>query len=128
MVSLEILQQPLAHLLPAGNEERDLALHLVASHHGHARPLAPFREESSSAAVAAPDFDPPIQWQAGGADYIPAHHLGSGVPERFWRLTRHYGWWGLAVLEAMLRLADWQASAGSTPSQERVNPLQEAHI
>jgi CRISPR-associated endonuclease/helicase Cas3 len=88
----------------------DLFLHLIASHHGHARPLAP----------VCNDPEPPsIHGRLGKASislcgddrsrWIP-HRVDSGLADRFWRLTRRYGWWGLAYLEAIVRLGDWYAS------------------
>lgn len=87
---------------------RELTLHLIAAHHGHARPFAPVVEDDELPTVEVGGICLPHEQRAAMA---PPHRLDSGVAERFWRLTRRYGWWGLAYLEAVLRLADQQASA-----------------
>lgn len=103
-------------LTPADDNARDLALHLIASHHGYARPFAPVTPDESVATGSAGD----LCLMRAGLDATlsaserralpPAHRLDSGVADRFWRLTRRYGWWGLAYLEGIFRLADWEAS------------------
>jgi CRISPR-associated endonuclease/helicase Cas3 len=71
---------------------RDLILHLIAAHHGYARPHFPERA-----------FDrrqpKPLNQQIAHATLL-----------RFERLQRHYGWWQLAYLEAVLKAADALAS------------------
>jgi CRISPR-associated endonuclease/helicase Cas3 len=77
------------------NEDmKDLVLHLIAAHHGRARPHFPAQEVF--------DFEPK------GAD---VERLGAEVPQRFAKLQRRYGRWGLAYLESLLRAADYAASA-----------------
>lgn len=86
--------------------DRDLVLHLVASHHGWCRPYAPV--EDAGEAIA-------IEWEHEGlhlkasSDHGLAH-VGASVVDRFWKLTQKYGWWGLAWLETLVRLADHRAS------------------
>jgi CRISPR-associated endonuclease/helicase Cas3 len=103
-------------LIPTDEEARELALHLIASHHGYARPFAPVVPDGLVAAGLAGSLclnrigmDATLS-AAERQALTPAYRLDSGVPDRFWRLTRRYGWWGLAYLEGTFRLADWEAS------------------
>lgn len=75
--------------------ERDIVLHLIAAHHGRARPHFP----------AVEIFD-----DAAGQNAILS--LAIETPRRFARLQKHFGRWGLAWLESLLRAADYAASAG----------------
>ena len=105
MVSVQIVSH--CQLISADQGHRELILHLIAAHHGYARPFAPVvpDEEPPDVAVTGVMLTGPTRAQC------PSHRLDSGIAERFWTLTRRYGWWGLAYLEAILRLADQQASA-----------------
>lgn len=85
----------------------DLVMHLIGGHHGWCRPFGP----------PVPD-DEPVEVtvrHSGNSFTASSNHLmarlDSGVTDRFWTLVRRYGWWGLAWLEAVFRLADHHASA-----------------
>jgi CRISPR-associated endonuclease/helicase Cas3 len=72
---------------------RDLTLHLIAAHHGRARPHFPTEEAFDS---ERPETE--------------AAALAQEVPRRYARLQRRYGRWGLAYLESLVRAADALAS------------------
>lgn len=88
-----------------GAYDRDLVLHLIASHHGCARPFMPVVSDEGAVQYR-------MRWQETQAAIPPdgLSALDAGVAERFWRLTRRYGWYGLAYLEAILRLGDHRQS------------------
>jgi len=105
----ELLSVAMAHANEgalAEAHDRDLVLHLVASHHGFARPFAPFDDHPDELQVSLTHGD--VEMSASTRHRFA--RLGSEVPERFFALQEKYGWWGLAWLEAILRLADHRAS------------------
>ncbi len=86
-------------VLPADGDARDLALHLIATHHGASRP------------------------HFGQAIYDPftdkeRDEVHIDAMRRFSRLQRKYGWWQLTWLENLLRCADAIASADQEASDE----------
>ncbi|MEP0847599.1 MAG: type I-U CRISPR-associated helicase/endonuclease Cas3 [Phycisphaerae bacterium] len=77
--------------------ERDLILHLLAAHHGWARPhFEPHHFDLG-------DPGKPVPTAQNEA-------LAVEVMQRFGRLQQRFGRWGLAWLESLLRCADAQAS------------------
>jgi len=103
----EPFRHEFASLLDAANDPQakelspqmqDLVLHLIAAHHGRARPHFPEDEA----------YDPERPATRAEAEAVE-------TLRRFGRLQRRYGRWGLAYLESLLRAADWAASA--EPSQ-----------
>lgn len=86
-------------------EMKDLVLHLIAAHHGRARPHFPADEA----------FDPERSEQR-------AAEIAREVPRRFARLQRKYGRWGLAYLESLVRAADALASQNDQESTPADSP------
>lgn len=93
-------------LLPQDTGFRELVLHMIASHHGHCRPFAPVVDDKVSVSSEYELAGERLHWH-GPTDL---ESLDSGVAERYWWLVRRYGWWGVAWLEGLLRLADWRRS------------------
>jgi CRISPR-associated endonuclease/helicase Cas3 len=96
-----ILDAERGELLNDLGDERELVLHLIAAHHGRARPHFPEDEL----------FDPEVR----GVDL---REVGVRVARRFAKLQKRYGRWGLAYLESLVRAADYAASANPSATLE----------
>jgi CRISPR-associated endonuclease/helicase Cas3 len=81
----------------------DLVLFLIGTHHGQGRPF--FRHEDPWDDREHPDLP-----SGAGPERLDFEWNGMDWPELFAVLRRRYGTWGLAWLEAVLRLADHRAS------------------
>ena len=89
-------------------DARDLLIHLIVSHHGKGRPLVvPVADGTAET----------VRWRfEDGTDVsVPADlsQTDWDQPARFRRLNERYGPWGLALLEAIVRQADHEVSAGT---------------
>ncbi|MGE0494845.1 MAG: type I-U CRISPR-associated helicase/endonuclease Cas3 [Vulcanimicrobiota bacterium] len=112
----------------------DLVLHLVAVHHGQARPLADTVPEGKTVGQVNLDY---LGVELDGTADSALPSLQSGHLDRFWRCVRRYGWWGLAYLESLIVCADhrcsepggWQAPPLELKSsaQPRVTSASPAH-
>lgn len=92
--------------LRARAHDWELVLHLVTAHHGYGRPFLPVAEDQQPQVV---------EWRIDGVEVAGRsdhglERLDAGPPDRFWALVRRYGWFRLAWLEALLRLADHRRS------------------
>ncbi|HET8661321.1 MAG TPA: type I-U CRISPR-associated helicase/endonuclease Cas3 [Micromonosporaceae bacterium] len=83
--------------------DQDLLIHLVAAHHGYARPLARLVLDPSPRPVTAVVDEGKVTVDSG-------HTVDLEQPARFARLNDRYGRWGLALLEAIVRCADMTVS------------------
>jgi CRISPR-associated endonuclease/helicase Cas3 len=122
----EALSVALAASHPAivklNDDDRDLVLWLIGTHHGHGRPFfPPMADDAANTKVMVPE----------GVVGTALHALAGDVPirvdqgwfERAERLVRRFGPWELARLEAILRLAD---HAASRAEQDGSDGMQEA--
>jgi CRISPR-associated endonuclease/helicase Cas3 len=82
----------LGSVVDLGPSAEPLVRHLVATHHGHGRPVFPEH---------AMDREHPGESREQCALQL----------RQFSALQREYGWWGLAYLEALLKSADARASS-----------------
>lgn len=104
LLSVALVQS--APALLARANDPDLVLHLIASHHGWCRPFAPLVDPGPSLPVNT--CIDGVQLAADARHSLAS--LDGGVMDRYGRLTERYGWWGLAWLESIVRLADHRAS------------------
>ena len=86
-------------------DEADLLVHLIVSHHGHGRPVIVPVEDSTVTHM--------VRWGFNGDDIAVDADLSSTdweQPRRFAHLNRLHGCWGLALLDTIVRQADWTSS------------------
>jgi CRISPR-associated endonuclease/helicase Cas3 len=86
------------------HSERDLTLHLIAAHHGWARPHFENRSFSNEGSTTAQNEECAVQ-----------------VIRRFGRLQQRFGLWGLAWIESLLRCADIAASMPTADEDATAN-------
>jgi CRISPR-associated endonuclease/helicase Cas3 len=107
-VSVALIRDHLEQLLAdLTDDQRRLVNYLVGTHHGRGRPFVPVIEDITPEKVS-------LRWDGHLLSASSDHglwRLDSRWADQFWHLVRCYGYWGLAFLETLLRLADGARSA-----------------
>jgi CRISPR-associated endonuclease/helicase Cas3 len=106
LASVALLESDRTVLAAANDPE--LVLHLIGTHHGWARPLPPAIEDPNPQRLKY-TYDGSTALKA--STDLTTGTLALEMADRFWRLVERYGHYGLAWLEATLRLADIRESA-----------------
>jgi CRISPR-associated endonuclease/helicase Cas3 len=86
--------------------DRELVIYLVGTHHGRGRPFLPAVNDPGMPLVRLSFAGNPVEFHGQHG----LEGIGAGWTERFWQLIRRYGYWGLAYMETLLRLADHRRS------------------
>lgn len=105
LIGLRILAQYVASRDDQLQWDPDLVLHLVAAHHGHARPLLPPVEDPAPPRLAV-DLEGAVVEACEGLAWVDWNQ-----PRRFRTLCERYGYWGLALMEAIVRQSDQVVSS-----------------
>ena len=91
----------------------DLVQYLVGSHHGFGRPFFRSIDDRGIDSLA-------FRFDGDCVSFCGSHgldSLASGWPDLFWSLNRKYGYWGLAYLETLVRLADHTVSKSNSTKE-----------
>jgi CRISPR-associated endonuclease/helicase Cas3 len=86
--------------------DADFVLYIIGTHHGRGRPFVPVVEDTEP--VVARLMHDTVTLE--GVSNHGLEQLDHGWVERFWLMQRRYGYWGLALHEAVLQLADHRCS------------------
>lgn len=89
-----------------GAHDSELVLYLMGVHHGRGRPFMPAVMDEGIKNLAF-EFDG-LRIEFAGSHRL--ERLDQNLSDRFWELIRRYGYWGLAYLETVVRLADHRCS------------------
>ena len=89
-----------------GMKHSDLVLYLVGTHHGRGRCFMPAVEDGGMRPISFSFDSRTVAFSGRHGQEL----LDSGWAERFWNLVKKYGYWGLAYLETLVRLADHRRS------------------
>ena len=85
----------------------ELVLHLIGTHHGYGRPLPQIPKDDTPQQLKYDGYNGHVM--TAGSDLTDTS-LAPDMADRFWRLVDSYGYYGLAWLETILRLADHRES------------------